>query len=157
MTAHAQQHQHNEHLSTMLEHYLEAKDALTEDDAESAHKHISSLAEEARQNEEMNNHEEHAEMHAEHHGAMIEALEKAEQAEDIDELRLAFKSITEQLVKAVENQDFEGEEELYLQYCPMADNNEGAYWLSEEETIVNPYMGHKMPECGSTEKVIEMD
>jgi len=36
----------------------------------------------------------------------------------------------------------------YKQYCPMAFNNKGAYWLSEEEDIKNPYFGDKMLECG---------
>lgn len=33
---------------------------------------------------------------------------------------------------------------IYEQYCPM----KKAYWLSESETIKNPYYGKKMPECG---------
>ncbi|GAC1305269.1 MAG: hypothetical protein NVSMB24_13980 [Mucilaginibacter sp.] len=33
---------------------------------------------------------------------------------------------------------------VYEQYCPM----KKAYWLSESETIKNPYYGKKMPECG---------
>jgi len=33
---------------------------------------------------------------------------------------------------------------VYEQYCPM----KKAYWLSEAETIKNPYYGKKMPECG---------
>lgn len=37
---------------------------------------------------------------------------------------------------------------LYIQYCPMADNNEGASWISEEEDIRNPYYGSSMLSCG---------
>jgi hypothetical protein len=33
---------------------------------------------------------------------------------------------------------------LYEQYCPM----KKTYWLSETETVKNPYYGMKMPECG---------
>ena len=33
---------------------------------------------------------------------------------------------------------------LYEQYCPM----KKAYWLSDAETVKNPYYGKKMPECG---------
>ena len=37
---------------------------------------------------------------------------------------------------------------IYRQYCPMAFNNKGAYWLSNTEEIRNPYFGDKMLECG---------
>ncbi|MGB0525681.1 MAG: DUF3347 domain-containing protein, partial [Flammeovirgaceae bacterium] len=33
---------------------------------------------------------------------------------------------------------------LYKQFCPMAFDNKGAFWLSEEEVIKNPYFGDEM-------------
>ncbi|MEZ4923854.1 MAG: efflux RND transporter periplasmic adaptor subunit [Crocinitomicaceae bacterium] len=36
----------------------------------------------------------------------------------------------------------------YEQYCPMANKKEGAYWLSTESGIRNPYFGDKMMTCG---------
>jgi Cu(I)/Ag(I) efflux system membrane fusion protein len=42
----------------------------------------------------------------------------------------------------------------YYQYCPMALNNTGAFWLSNVEEIQNPYMGQSMPKCGSTKEII---
>ncbi|MBJ6120101.1 DUF3347 domain-containing protein [Pontibacter sp. BT310] len=44
-------------------------------------------------------------------------------------------------------------ETLYYQHCPMANNDQGAYWLSSNEEIRNPYFGEKMLKCGSTEEV----
>lgn len=43
---------------------------------------------------------------------------------------------------------------LYLEYCPMANNNAGAYWLSNEKEIKNPYFGDKMLKCGSVKGMI---
>jgi hypothetical protein len=37
---------------------------------------------------------------------------------------------------------------IYRQYCPMAFNDKGAYWLAAEEKINNPYFGKKMLTCG---------
>lgn len=37
---------------------------------------------------------------------------------------------------------------VYHQFCPMAFNDKGAYWLSGESEILNPYFGKKMLECG---------
>lgn len=149
-----QGHQHNDHLTTLLEHYMNVKDALTEDDFKTARSHINDLEKEVLENEEMNNHEEHSELHAKHHSSMIEAVEKADTATDIDELRSAFKNITVNLTKALENQGYD-QKTLYIQYCPMAGNNKGATWISEKEKIVNPYMGPQMQSCGKTEKTIK--
>lgn len=43
---------------------------------------------------------------------------------------------------------------IYRQYCPMAFNNEGAYWLSAEKEVNNPYFGDKMLHCGSVKETI---
>jgi Cu(I)/Ag(I) efflux system membrane fusion protein len=37
---------------------------------------------------------------------------------------------------------------VYQEFCPMAFNDKGAYWMSAESDIKNPYFGKKMMECG---------
>lgn len=44
--------------------------------------------------------------------------------------------------------------EIYLEYCPMANGNTGAYWLSSQKEIKNPYFGDKMLKCGSVKETI---
>ena len=44
---------------------------------------------------------------------------------------------------------------IYKQYCPMAFNNEGAYWLSESKDIMNPYFGDRMLKCGRVDAEIQ--
>lgn len=43
---------------------------------------------------------------------------------------------------------------IYQDFCPMANNNKGALWLSEVKEIKNPYYGSKMLTCGSVKKQI---
>ena len=43
-------------------------------------------------------------------------------------------------------------QKLYLDFCPMADNNKGAVWISETKEITNPYFGKDMATCGSIKK-----
>ena len=45
--------------------------------------------------------------------------------------------------------------EVYHDHCPMAFDNKGAMWLSENKAIRNPYFGDEMMECGTVEEVIE--
>lgn len=38
--------------------------------------------------------------------------------------------------------------DIYLQFCPMADDYNGANWLSKEDQVLNPYFGASMLTCG---------
>ncbi len=44
---------------------------------------------------------------------------------------------------------------IYKQYCPMAFQGEGAYWLSDSKEVRNPYFGDKMLKCGTVEKELK--
>lgn len=43
---------------------------------------------------------------------------------------------------------------IYYQYCSMAFNNKGAYWLSNADSIRNPYFGKKMLTCGEVKETM---
>jgi len=43
---------------------------------------------------------------------------------------------------------------VYYQHCPMALDNQGAFWLSDSKEIRNPYFGTGMLTCGSTRETI---
>ncbi len=43
---------------------------------------------------------------------------------------------------------------IYKQYCPMAFDNRGAFWLSDNREIKNPYFGDEMLKCGRVEEEI---
>lgn len=72
---------------------------------------------------------------------------------NIKEQRNHFKHLSSHFINAL--QLFGVNEKVFVDFCPMADNNKGAYWLSLEEKIVNPYFGDAMLECGSVKQVIE--
>lgn len=44
---------------------------------------------------------------------------------------------------------------LYQDLCPMANEGKGALWLSETKEIKNPYLGKKMPTCGSVKEELK--
>jgi hypothetical protein len=44
---------------------------------------------------------------------------------------------------------------LYQTHCPMYNKGKGANWLSEVKEIKNPYLGKKMPTCGTVEEEIK--
>jgi Cu(I)/Ag(I) efflux system membrane fusion protein len=71
----------------------------------------------------------------------------------IKEQRNHFKHLSSHLTYAIEV--FGINEKVYHQFCPMADDNNGAYWLSKEEKVINPYFGNAMLTCGEVKQVIE--
>ncbi|GLB49303.1 efflux RND transporter periplasmic adaptor subunit [Neptunitalea lumnitzerae] len=83
---------------------------------------------------------------------LIAALSKFTKASTIEIQREHFLEISKEMIFLVKA--FGVEEAAYLQYCPMADNNEGAYWLSNQTEIKNPYFGKSMLTCGSTKDTI---
>lgn len=72
---------------------------------------------------------------------------------DIKIQRDHFKDLSAPLIKAV--QLFGVNEKVFVEFCPMANNDKGAYWLSKEEQILNPYFGEAMLKCGSVKQIID--
>jgi Cu(I)/Ag(I) efflux system membrane fusion protein len=72
---------------------------------------------------------------------------------DIEEQRKQFNFLSQALIKSIKVFGVP-EDTLYVQHCPMVNNNEGADWLSREAEIRNPYFGDKMMKCGAVKNVI---
>lgn len=49
---------------------------------------------------------------------------------------------------------FTSEKPLYKVFCPMYNDNKGAYWLSDSKEIKNPYYGEEMITCGEIQEEI---
>lgn len=79
------------------------------------------------------------------------ALKDMEGKTEIEAQRSAFKDLSDELYKTIKAYGLGGIT-AYYEYCPMAFNNSGAYWLSDNSAILNPYFGSKMLKCGSVEE-----
>ena len=73
---------------------------------------------------------------------------------DIAAQRLAFSKFNEAFHKSLQLFGLKNDT-AYYQFCPMANDNKGAYWLSETEDIRNPYFGDEMLGCGETKETIK--
>ena len=72
---------------------------------------------------------------------------------EITNQRKHFKPLSSVLTRTVAL--FGINQKVYSQFCPMADNDKGAFWLSLNEEIRNPYYGDAMLKCGSIKQTIE--
>ena len=81
-----------------------------------------------------------------------EALQFIKNEEFVKNQRTAFINLSNAVIVLANS--FGVEETIYIQHCPMANDNKGANWLSSEKEIRNPYFGDKMLKCGSVERII---
>jgi Cu(I)/Ag(I) efflux system membrane fusion protein len=72
---------------------------------------------------------------------------------NIKEQRNNFKQVSAAVISAV--QVFGVNEKVYVTFCPMADANKGAFWLSKEASVINPYFGNAMLTCGTIKQIID--
>ncbi len=82
------------------------------------------------------------------------ALKSIQETADLAEQRAAFAKLGDLLYTSVKQFDLKGQT-LYYQYCPMAVGNQGAYWLSANKEIRNPYFGEAMLSCGETKETLQ--
>ncbi len=84
--------------------------------------------------------------------AMRDALKVMSNAEaDLVAQRFRFARLSEAVYAAARSFDLKGS---FVQFCPMANDNAGAIWLSSAKEIKNPYFGEAMLMCGETKEQI---
>lgn len=86
-------------------------------------------------------------------GLLVE-LTRLQHSETLEAMRSNFELIsgaTYRLIKNVGLKDVT----VYRTFCPMAHNDQGAYWLSSSSAIRNPYFGHKMMTCGLVKETLQ--
>lgn len=66
---------------------------------------------------------------------------------DLAAQREAFMYLSKAVIQTIQAFGV-SEDTYYVQFCPMANNDKGASWLSEFTEIRNPYFGDKMLKCG---------
>ncbi len=141
-------------LKAVFNDYIKMKDALVKDESSNVVveskkilKNLSKVDMKLLSDKEVHNHWMSLEKEIKIAATLISNTSK------IKEQRTYFKNLSSYLTNAIEV--FGINEKVYHQFCPMADNNTGAYWLSKEEKVINPYFGDAMLTCGEVKQVIE--
>ncbi|WP_426431405.1 efflux RND transporter periplasmic adaptor subunit [Winogradskyella sp. HB-48] len=142
-----------EQLNEVYNDYINLKDALVKEDSKGSSQNATSLLSNLGKTDmKLLKDEAHN-----HWMSLIDEIKSSTTSiagsQDIKTQRNHFKHLSSHFIKAV--QMFGVKEKVYVEFCPMADNNNGAYWLSKEEQILNPYFGNAMLKCGEVKQVIE--
>ena len=138
-------------MKRILSGYIALKDALQSDDVERANREVSLLKgrlDKVSKTEFASVDQGYWEQWQQQWGAELNDLGKAH---TIKELRRGFVHVSAQWISLLDRTGPLGQT-LYVQYCPMADNNQGATWVSTSEEITNPYFGASMLHCGEIQE-----
>lgn len=131
--------------STVLSSYFILKDAFVNSDVEAAKIAAINMKKEV-QNLNISN---LGAMETKHITKISKMLEAISENDTIENQRDHFILLSENMIGIASNLN-ELDKSIYVQHCPMANNNKGANWLSLNEEIKNPYYGEAMLTCGET-------
>ncbi|MEX2592012.1 MAG: efflux RND transporter periplasmic adaptor subunit [Anditalea sp.] len=140
-------------LNKVVEAYLALKEGLVEGDEEETAKYSSVLLAAL---EELDGSVLSGEAKAfwdEKRSFLFQHAKLCKEADTMEGKRENFIFLSQPLIKVVEA--FGAKQTLYVDFCPMAQDGKGAYWLSEVEEIRNPFMPEKMRTCGEVKDVIK--
>jgi hypothetical protein len=149
----------NQSFNLMLASYFRLKDALVESDTVAANKaalELGVLADSLNVNDIKGDSTADAvRQTADNFAGTISGSARGLAGEkDIEAKRREFQMISDVLWSLIRTVQFGGEK-IFYQHCPMAFDNQGAYWISNSREIRKPYFGHKMLTCGSTEDSVD--
>ncbi|NER10869.1 Protein of unknown function [Muriicola jejuensis] len=127
----------SDRLDRAFEEYQQLRAALVASDGESAQKAAALLSETLGEEED----------------GLTPTAKSIASTKELEVQRALFSELTASLDPLFREALRDGE--IYQQYCPMAFEGKGGYWISDKEEIRNPYYGDKMLTCGKVTEVIK--
>lgn len=135
-------------MSSLLTPYLGLKDALIAGDSKAANEATKKFDQALTALQAANFSKEEKAVWTSEQKKLQQATAGITAGKSIDAQRQAFDKLSRSLytvLKASKTSD-----KLYYQHCPMYQDGKGAYWISREAGIKNPYYGAQMLSCGKT-------
>ena len=142
-------------LNNVIEAYLALKEGLVEGDEDETAKYSSDLMAALKELDGNSLSGDAKAFWDEKRTFLFEHAKLCKEADTMDGKRENFIFLSQPLIKVVEA--FGANQTLYVDYCPMANDNKGAYWLSEVEDIRNPFMPEAMRSCGEVKDIIKIN
>tara|TARA_R110002049_G_scaffold88768_3_gene223801 strand:+ start:8215 stop:10050 length:1836 start_codon:yes stop_codon:yes gene_type:complete len=140
-------------LDAVINAYLSLKDGLVEADEKATFKYSTVLYEALQDIDGSVLKGEAKAFWEEKKSFLMQHAKLCKEASTIAGKRENFIYLSQPLIKVVEAYG-PGEAKLYVDFCPMANNNKGAFWLSASKTIENPFMDEGMRSCGEVKQEI---
>lgn len=140
-------------VNAVLKSYLELKNALVTSDLKKAKEGAQLLISNLSKVEEGKLEGNQKAVFAKSKGKIKSGAEQISKATAIDKQREYFSVVSDELFEILKVVKIT-EGKIYRDFCPMANDNNGAYWLSEKKEITNPYFGKQMLTCGEVKQTL---
>ncbi|HYF02169.1 MAG TPA: DUF3347 domain-containing protein [Patescibacteria group bacterium] len=135
--------------------YLEVKDALVALQATDVQREARELVDEIKEVKNFDGAADKLQKWGGFAPKFTEAANAVASASDLATQKTAFEKLSAVMEEGVRTFGLHGAT-AYKQHCPMAFDNKGASWLSDEKEIENPYEAETMKSCGSVQEEIKM-
>ncbi len=142
-------------LDNTVKAYLSLKDALVASDTTQASAKAGDLLATLSQADSTSLSGEIAQKWSTYKNSLSRAAQTVQASQKLDEQRLRFEDLSTTMYAMVN--EFGSETTLYKQYCPMAFDDKGAFWLSAQSDIKNPYFGDAMLTCGEVQETLAFE
>ena len=145
-----------EQLGRVVTRYLSLKDDLVDDNPE-IHAHVQAMQKALKQVDMSLVLEDAHNVWMKALKGLNNDLKQLGQEVNLEAQRKLFLTLSKTLADVTQKLGvkMESGQTLYLEYCPMADNNKGGFWLGTEKKIRNPYFGQAMSTCGEVKGEIK--
>jgi len=141
-------------INKIVDHYLQIKNTLVNDNGAEAANAAKALEEALRKMDKSLLTAEQKKLYdAIEDGLKEDAEHIGNNGDKITHQREHFSSLSKEVYELVKA--FGAGRIIYHDHCPMYDENKGAMWLSELKDVKNPYYGAEMLTCGTVEEVIK--
>lgn len=130
----------DEKVNGIYQHYVHLTTALTNSDSAEAKVAGTAIAESAKE--------------VANAGAIADNAQKIAAATTLAAQRELYAMLSNDVITLIKTSGLSSGE-LYVDYCPMANNDKGANWLSAAKDIKNPYFGDEMLSCGEVQETIK--
>ena len=134
-------------LSALTDAYVQLKDALVATDAEAASARARGVLQALGKVDMLLLEGEPHDYWMQKRNELEDHAQRIVELNEVEAQRKQFESLSDIMIDLVKAYGISSQE-LYVQHCPMAFDDEGADWLSYERQIQNPYFGDKMLKCG---------
>jgi Cu(I)/Ag(I) efflux system membrane fusion protein len=136
-------------LKGLLDPYIALKDALVRTDSKQTASSAAEFLESLKKIDRSFLNEKLQDKWSQQYDIMAESAASAIMSTDVEAQRSLFSQLSNAFYESITDFQITGLH-AYYQFCPMAFNDDGGYWISKEKEIKNPYFGSRMMRCGET-------
>lgn len=133
--------------SSLTEQYLQMKEALVDSNPQQVSAAASTMLQSLKAWDGNDLDAEPKDFYQTRSASMRDELQHMVDNKELEKQRDHFARLSKSMTELVSAFD-SGQNSLYYQYCPMAFDNKGAYWLSNSKEIRNPFHPEEMLTCG---------